>query len=81
MDNQYFVIADMKILAAYAISLLLIGAALFWIFKQKLWLPDKVLNEKIVVENAVPAKVEKSVKGAKGAKNVKGAKGAKIKKG
>jgi hypothetical protein len=81
MDNQYFVIADTKILAAYAISLLLVGAALFWIFKQKLWLPDDGLNEKIAVENAVPAKVEKSVKGAKGAKNVKGAKGAKIKKG
>ena len=75
MDNQYFVIADMKILAAYAISLLLIGAALFWIFKQKLWLPDKVLNEKIVVENAMLAKGSKSVKGAKGVKS------AKIKKG
>ena len=72
MDNQYFVIADTQILAAYGISLLLVGAALFWIFKQKLWLPDKVLNEIIAVENAMLAK---------GAKNVKGAKGAKIKKG
>jgi len=62
MDNQYFVIADTKILAAYAISLLLVGASLFWIFKQKLWLPDEVLNEKIAV---------KSAKGFKGAKNKK----------
>ena len=62
MDNQSFVIVDTKILAAYAISLLLVGASLFWIFKQKLWLPDEVLNEKIAV---------KSVKGFKGAKNKK----------
>jgi prolipoprotein diacylglyceryltransferase len=62
MDNQSFVIVDTKIIAAYAISLLLVGASLFWIFKQKLWLPDEVLNEKIAV---------KSVKGFKGAKNKK----------
>ena len=62
MDNQSFVIVDTKILAAYAISLLLVGASLFWILKQKLWLPDEVLNEKIAV---------KSVKGFKGAKNKK----------
>ena len=46
MDNQYFVIADTKFLAAYAISFLLFGAGLFWIFKQKLWFLDEDLNEK-----------------------------------
>jgi len=46
MDNQYFVVADTKILAAYAISILLVGAGLFWIYQQKLWLPDGALSEK-----------------------------------
>ncbi len=46
MDNQYFVVADTKILAAYAISILLVGAGLFWIYQQKLWLPDEALSEK-----------------------------------
>ena len=46
MDNQYFVIADTKILAAYAISILLAGVGLFWIFQQKLWFPDEALSRK-----------------------------------
>ena len=46
MDNQYFVVADTKILAAYAISILLVGAGLFWIYQQKLWLPDGALSKK-----------------------------------
>ena len=46
MDNQYFVVADTKFVAAYTISILLVGAGLFWIFHQKLWLPDEVLSEK-----------------------------------
>jgi len=46
MDNQYFVVADTKFLAAYSISIFLAGVGLFWIFKKKLWLPDEVLSEK-----------------------------------
>jgi phosphatidylglycerol:prolipoprotein diacylglycerol transferase len=65
MDNQYFVIADSKFLAAYAISLLLFAAGLFWIFKQKLWLTDEALNKKIALESAVPAKGVKNAKAAK----------------
>ncbi|MEC8939701.1 MAG: hypothetical protein VYC92_02140, partial [SAR324 cluster bacterium] len=71
----YFVIADTKFLAAYAISLLLFGAGLFWIIKQKLWLPDENLNEKIVLESALPAKVIKSAKDDKGVKSTKNKKG------
>ena len=44
--DRYFVVADTKILAAYAISILLVGAGLFWIYQQKLWLPDEALSEK-----------------------------------
>ena len=65
MDNQYFVIADTKILAAYAISLLLFGAASFWIFKQKLWLPDDALNEKIKTNNSKAKKISKLAKNRK----------------
>ena len=65
MDNQYFVIADTKFLAAYAISLLLFGAGLFWIFKQKLWFLDEDLNKKIALESADLAKVIKSAKSKK----------------
>jgi len=75
MDNQYFVIADTKFLAAYAISLLLFSAGLLWIYKQKLWLPDKDLNQKIALENAVPAKSKKSSKSNKSTKGVKNKKG------
>jgi len=75
MDNQYFVIADSKFLAAYAISLLLFAAGLFWIFKQKLWLTDEALNKKIALESAVPAKGVKNAKAAKRTKNVKNKKG------
>ena len=71
MDNQYFVIADSKFLAVYAISLLLFAAGLFWIFKQRLWLPDETLNKKITQESAVPAKEVRKAKGAKSTKNVK----------
>jgi len=71
MDNQYFVIADSKFLAAYAISILLFAAGLFWIFKQKLWLPDEALNKKIALERAAPAKGVKNATGVKRTKNVK----------
>ncbi|GIT62804.1 MAG: hypothetical protein Ct9H300mP21_03500 [Pseudomonadota bacterium] len=43
MDNQYFVVADTKILAAYAISILFgRWGPLFWKNKKgkKLWLPE-----------------------------------------
>jgi len=75
MDNQYFVIADTKFLAAYAISLLLFIAGLLWIYKQMLWLPDKDLIEKIALESVVPAKSKKGAKGVKGVKSVKNKKG------
>jgi len=75
MDNQYFVIADSKFLAAYAISLLLFAAGLLWIFKQKLWHPDEALNKKIALESAVLAKDIKEVKGTERIKNVKNKKG------
>ena len=64
MDNQYFIIADSKFLAAYAISLLLFAAGLLWIFKQKLWLPDSALNEKIALESTVLTKDVKNRKGS-----------------
>ena len=64
-SNQYFVIADTKFLAAYAISFLLFGAGLFWIFKQKLWFLDEDLNKKIALESADLAKVIKSAKSKK----------------
>ena len=66
MDNQYFFIADTKFLATYAISLLLFGAGLFWIFKQKLWFIDENLNEIIPQESADNAKVIKNAKSKKG---------------
>jgi len=81
MDNQYFVIADTKFLAAYAISLLLFSAGLLWIYKQKLWLPDEDLNQKITLESAVPAKSKKSAKSNKNTKGTKSTKSVKNKKG
>ena len=62
MDNQYFVIADTKFLAAYVISFILFGAGLFWIFKQILWYLDEYLNEKIALESADLDIVIKSAK-------------------
>jgi prolipoprotein diacylglyceryltransferase len=75
MDNQYFVIADSKFLAAYAISLLLFTAGLLWIFKQKLWLTDEALNKKIALESTVLAKDGRNAKCAKRTKNFKNKKG------
>ena len=75
MDNQYFVIADSKFLAAYAISLLLFTAGLFWIFNQKLWLPDEAFKKKSAPEIIVTAKGVKNTKGAKRLKKVKNKKG------
>jgi len=45
MDNQYFIVAETRILAAYAISFLLVMGSLIWIYKQKLWLRDNTLNK------------------------------------
>ena len=75
MDNQYFVIADSKFLAAYAISLLLFTAGLLWIFKQKLWLTDEALNKKIALESTALAKDGRNAKCAKRTKNFKNKKG------
>jgi len=75
MDNQYFVIADTKFLAAYAISLLFFSVGLLWFYKQSLWLPDEDLIEKIALESVVPAKSKKGTKGVKGVKSVKNKKG------
>ena len=81
MDNQYFVIADTKFLAAYAISLLFVSVGLLWFYKQRLWLPDEDLNQKIAMESAVPAKSKKSAKSNKSTKGAKSTKGVKNKKG
>mgnify|MGYP001238138550 CR=1 FL=1 len=40
MDNQYFVIGESKILAAYSISLIFVLFGIVWIFKKKLWRSD-----------------------------------------
>ena len=45
MDNQYFVIGEYKILAAYSISLILILGSFIWIYKKKLWLSEEKINE------------------------------------
>ena len=71
MDNQYFVIADTKFLAAYAISLLFFCVGSLWLYKQRLWLLDEDLIEKIALESVVPAKSKKGAKGVKGVKSVK----------
>ena len=47
MDNQYLIIFDTKILAAYFISIIFFVAGVLWIFKKKLWLPDESLISKI----------------------------------
>jgi len=46
MDNQFFIILDTKVLAAYFISLIFILGSLLWIFKNKLWLSDEKLSKK-----------------------------------
>jgi len=52
-----------------------------WIYKQKLWLPDEDLNQKITLESAVPAKSKKSAKSNKNTKGTKSTKSVKNKKG
>ena len=71
MDNQYFVIADSKFLAAYAISFILFAVGLFWIFKYKLWLTDDALNKKIALESSMTDKGIKNEKDTKRTINVK----------
>ena len=46
MDNQYFIIADTKFLAAYTISIIMFVAGLIWIYIQKLWYQDETLVKK-----------------------------------
>ena len=46
MDNQYFIIADTKFLAAYTISIIMFVAGLIWIYIQKLWYQDETLIKK-----------------------------------
>ena len=46
MDNQYFIIADTKFLAAYTISIIMFAAGLIWIYIQKLWYQDETLIKK-----------------------------------
>ena len=46
MDNQYVLIGESKILAAYSISLVLILGSLIWIYNKKLWLSDEALSRK-----------------------------------
>ena len=75
MDNQYFVIADTKFLAAYAISFLFFNVGLLWFYKQRLWLPDADLIEKIAVGSVLSAKSKKDAKGVKVVKSVKNKKG------
>ena len=46
MDNQYFIIADTKFLAAYTISIIMFAAGLIWIYIHKLWYQDETLIKK-----------------------------------
>ena len=46
MDNQYFILADTKFLAAYTISIIMFVAGLIWIYIQKLWYKDQTIIEK-----------------------------------
>ena len=46
MDNQYFIIADTKYLAAYTISIIMFATGLIWIYIQKLWYQDETLIKK-----------------------------------
>ncbi len=46
MDNQYFIIADTKFIAAYTISIIMFAAGLIWIYINKLWYQDETLIKK-----------------------------------
>ena len=46
MDNQYFIIADTKFIAAYTISIIMFLAGLIWIYIHKLWYQDETLIKK-----------------------------------
>ena len=46
MDNQYFIIADTKYLAAYTISIIMFAAGMIWIYIYKLWYQDETLIKK-----------------------------------
>ena len=46
MDNQFFIIADTKFLAAYSISIIMFTAGLIWIYVHKLWNKDEKLIKK-----------------------------------
>ena len=46
MDNQYFIIADTKFLAAYTISIIMFAAGLIWIYIHKLWYQDEAQIKK-----------------------------------
>ena len=46
MDNQFFIIAETKFLAAYTISIIMFAAGLIWIYIQKLWYQDETLIKK-----------------------------------
>ena len=43
MDNQYFIVADTKYLAAYTISIIMFAAGMIWIYINKLWYQDETL--------------------------------------
>ena len=46
MDNQYFIVADTKYLAAYTISIIMFAAGMIWIYMNKLWYQDEKLIRK-----------------------------------
>ena len=46
MDNQYFIVADTKYLAAYTISIIMFAAGMIWIYINKLWYQDETLINK-----------------------------------
>ena len=46
MDNQFFIIAETKFLAAYTISIIMFAAGLIWIYIHKLWYQDETLIKK-----------------------------------
>ena len=46
MDNQYFILADTKYLAAYTISIIMFAGGMIWIYINKLWYQDETLIRK-----------------------------------
>ena len=46
MDNQYFILADTKYLAAYTISIIMFASGMIWIYINKLWYQDEKLIKK-----------------------------------